>query len=43
VETLLHIALAVAALGVPLACAYLIVRRLGRRRNPGRPGVKPCL
>jgi len=34
VETLLHIALAIAALGVPLACAYLIVRRLGRRGSP---------
>ena len=32
-ETLFHIALAIAALGVPLACAYLIVRRLGRRHS----------
>jgi hypothetical protein len=34
VETLFHIALAIAALAVPLACAYVIVRRLGRRNAP---------
>jgi hypothetical protein len=35
-ETFIHLVLAVMVLLVPLACAYIVVRRIARRNAPHR-------